>query len=116
MLLNSVLSTTGASFTTIDIKNFYLGIPMDVYEYMQIRYDTIQEEIKEKYNLSAKQHNGYIYLEIQKGIYGLKKSGVLANKHLQKLLETYGYIKTTFTPGLWKHKARPIILTLESSM
>ena len=39
---------------TIDIKNFYLGTPMDIYEYMKIRFDTIPEEIKKKYNLSNK--------------------------------------------------------------
>ena len=32
MLLNSVLSTPGAKFMTVDIKNFYLGTPMSVYE------------------------------------------------------------------------------------
>ena len=112
MLLNSVLSTKGARFMTIDIKNFYLGTLMDVYGYMKIKYDTIPEEIKEKHNLAALQHNGYTYMEIQKGMYGLKQSGVLANKHLEKLLEKDGYIKTNFTPGLWKHKTRPIMFNL----
>ena len=37
---------------TIDIKNFYLGTPMDIYEYMKIKYDTIPQEIKEKYSLT----------------------------------------------------------------
>ena len=45
-------------------------------------------------------------------MYGLKQSGVLANKHLEKLLKADGYIKTTFTPGLWKHKTRPIMFNL----
>ena len=112
MLLNSVLSTKGAKFMTIDIKSFYLGTPMDIYEYMKIRFDTIPEEIKKKYNLSEKKHNGYVYTEIQKGMYGLKQSGVLANKHLEKLLKSDGYIKTTFTPGLWKHTTRPIMFNL----
>ena len=85
---------------------------MDIYEYMKIKYDTIPEEIKEKYNLAELQNNGHIYIEIQKGMYGLKKLGVLANKNLEKLLEKDGYIKTTFTPGLWKHKSRPIMFNL----
>ena len=73
---------------TIDIKNFYLVTPMDIYEYMKIKFDTIPKEIKEKYNLSDKLHNGYIYIEIQKGMYGLKQSGILANKHLKKNVKT----------------------------
>ena len=48
MLLNSVLSTPGAKFLTLDIKNFYLGTPMDVYEYMKIKIDTILAEIIKK--------------------------------------------------------------------
>ena len=51
LLLNSVLSTKGAKFMTIDIKNFYLGTPMDQYEYMKIKYDMLPPEIIEKYNL-----------------------------------------------------------------
>ena len=34
LLLNSIMSTTGAKFTFIDIKNFYLNTPMPRYEYI----------------------------------------------------------------------------------
>ena len=34
LLLNSVISTRGARFMTIDIKNFYLNTPMDRPEFM----------------------------------------------------------------------------------
>ena len=112
MLLNSVLSTKGAKFMTIDIKNFYLGTPMAIFEYMKVKLDTIPQEIIDKYDLKDKESNGYIYMEIRKGMYGLKQAGVLANQHLEKKLEQDGYIKTTHTPGLWKHKSRPIIFNL----
>ena len=36
ILWNSALSTKGAKFMGIDISNFYLGTPMDRYEYMKI--------------------------------------------------------------------------------
>ena len=65
MLLNSVLSTEGARFMTIDIKIFYLGTPMDIYEYMKIRLDMIPEEIRRKYKLNEKQHNGYVYIDMK---------------------------------------------------
>jgi hypothetical protein len=35
LLINSVISTPGARFFTMDIKNFYLCTPMTRYEYMQ---------------------------------------------------------------------------------
>ena len=34
LLFNSVISTEGAKFQTVDIKNFYLNTPMERFEYM----------------------------------------------------------------------------------
>ena len=36
LLLNSVLSDTSAKSVTVDLKDFYLGTPMDRYEYIKI--------------------------------------------------------------------------------
>jgi hypothetical protein len=33
---NSVLSTKGAKFMCLDIKNFYLTAPLDCFEYMKM--------------------------------------------------------------------------------
>ena len=112
MLLNSVLSTPTAKFLTLDIKNFYLDTPMKVFEYMKLKFDTIPKDILAKYNSDKVVHNGHVYLEIQKGMYGLKQAGVLADEHLEKLLRTNGYVKTTHTSGLWKYITRPIMFTL----
>ena len=68
---------------TLDIKNFYLGTPMDKYEYMRIKIENIPQEIIKKYNLKKLVHNGYIYIEIRKGMYGLKQAGVIANEQLE---------------------------------
>ncbi len=34
ILINSIISTAGAKFMTMDIKDFYLNPPMARYEYM----------------------------------------------------------------------------------
>ena len=116
LLLNSVLSTKDARFMTIDIKNFYLETPMDQlmdqFEYIKIKYDILPPETISKYNLQQLKCDDYIYIEIQKGMYGLKQAEVLANKHLEELLKKDGYAKTQYTPGLWKHKTRPIMFNL----
>ena len=39
LLLNSVISTDNAKFTTIDIKDFYLMMPMKRYEYFGMKLD-----------------------------------------------------------------------------
>ena len=35
ILWNSILTTKGAQFMGLDIKNFYLGTPLDRFEYMK---------------------------------------------------------------------------------
>jgi hypothetical protein len=53
-----------------------------------------------------------VYIEIQKGMYGLKQAGLLANQLLQTRLAPFGYYPARHTPGLWLHNTRPISFTL----
>ena len=85
---------------------------MPRYEYMRLRVDLIPEEIIIQYNLRPLVHNGYIYIEIRKGMYGLPQAGILANKLLIKRLAEEGYSPCEHTPGLWKHATRPIKFSL----
>jgi hypothetical protein len=43
LLINSVVSTDGAQFMTIDITDFYLGTDLKVKQYMWIRRDQMSE-------------------------------------------------------------------------
>ena len=104
ILINSVILTDGAKFGVIDIKNMYYGSPMMEYEYMKIHHDEIPIEIKTQYSLSEIEHNGYVYLQIRKGMPGLKQAGKIANTQLTKHLERYGYTPSKRTPSLWSHK------------
>jgi hypothetical protein len=113
ILWNSVISTPGAKFMCIDVKNFYLGTPLDRPEYLRFHLDFIPEEIKIAYNLyELADENGYVYAEINKGMYGLPQAGLLANKLLEKRLNTHGYYQHRHTPGLWAHRTRPVQFTL----
>ena len=113
ILFNSTISTPGAKFMGIDIKNFYLGTPMKEYEYIKIHLSKIPDEIIEKYELKSKaDEEGFVYIEIRRGMYGLKQSGRIANEQLQAKLAKHGYYPTTTTSGLWKHKNRPIQFAL----
>jgi hypothetical protein len=97
---------------TTDLKDFYLGTPMERFEYMRIPIHMIPDEIMDQYNLHDLVENGYVYVEIRKGMYGLPQAGKLANDRLTKFLEPHGYVPTAVTPGLWKHKTRDISFTL----
>ena len=51
---------------------------------------------------------GWVYFEIRLRCYGLPQSGMLANKQLRLRLEKEVYYEARTTPGLWRHKWRPI--------
>ena len=74
---------------------------MDRYEYMRIPVRLIPEAFLQAYNLHPKIYNGYLYMEIRKGMYGLPQSGIIANKLLRKRLRPHGYFEVKNTPGLW---------------
>jgi hypothetical protein len=65
------------------------------------------EEIVTKYNLQALAVDGWFYIEIRKGMYGIKQAGLLANQLLQHRLAPFVYYPARHTPGLWLHKTRP---------
>jgi hypothetical protein len=96
----------------IDLKNFYLNTPLDRYEYMRLSIDIIPDKIIDEYNLRPLVSNGYVYIEIRKGMYGLPQAGILANKLLTKRLALHGYAPTAHTHNLWRHKTGPIACTL----
>jgi hypothetical protein len=91
MLMNSVISTKGARFMTMDISNFYLMTPLKRPEYIKINITDIPEEIIKEYKLKDKvTKNGCIYIEANRGMYGLSQSGLLANEQLEKRLNKHG--------------------------
>ena len=112
LVINSVLSCCNARFFCFDAKNFYLQTPMDQPDYVRIKLSDIPQEFIEEYNITQLVHNGWIYFEIIRGCYGLPQSGRLANDLLHTCLEKAGYYEVDTTPGLWRHKWRPIQFVL----
>ena len=54
--------------------------------------DIIPEEIIAKYNLrDLVDKEGWVYIKIRKGMYGLPQAGILANQLFKKRLSTKGY-------------------------
>ena len=49
IMLNSIISTTGEKFLTIDAKNVYLNMPMTRFEYLQLCMSNIPDYIKQHY-------------------------------------------------------------------
>jgi hypothetical protein len=112
LLINSVVSTPDAKFMGHDIRNYYLGTPMDCYEYMRLPINLIPDEIIREYNLLPLNHNGYVYIEIRKGMCGLPQTGILTQNLLKKCLDKYGYRPTRHNHGVWKHDTGPVMFCL----
>jgi hypothetical protein len=111
--LNSVISTKGACYHTIDLKDFCLMTLMACPEYMHMKLKDLPAEFVELYNLTDKVNsNGHIHIKIQKGMYGLPQAGILAQEFLKKCLNKHGYCQSPITPGLWCHDFCPISFTL----
>ena len=97
---------------SIDLKDFYLGAPMDRYEYMRVPIWMLPAAIIEQYNLEPLFNNGFVYVEIRRGMYGLPQAGRLANDQLVTKLATHGYEPCPLTHGLWRHTTRNTIFSL----
>jgi hypothetical protein len=82
IIINSTLSTKDAAMMMMDIKNYYLGTTLSRFEYMKILLSRFPEEIIQKYNLDTLAVDGWVYIEIRKGMYGLKQEGLLVNQLL----------------------------------
>ncbi len=69
----------------IDISNFYLNLPLACPEYIRIKISDILEEIINEYNLRKKvTESSHVYIEANKGMYGLPQAGLFANELLEK--------------------------------
>jgi hypothetical protein len=71
---------------------------------MRFRLDIVPNKIINHYNLcNIITPDGWVYIKIWKGRYGLHQAGILANQLLKKHFAIKGYYQCQHTPGLWCH-------------
>ena len=75
---------------------------------MKLPLNIIPEEIIQQYNIINLAHKGVVYMETQKGMYGLPQAGKNANDKLKLHLAKFGYNPQPITPGLWRHQTLPL--------
>jgi hypothetical protein len=81
--INSTISDAknGARHLGLDIKNYYLGTPaIEYFQYIRVPTSVIPQEVWDdpRYSIQVAD-NGYAYLEIRRGMYGLKEAGIIAS-------------------------------------
>ena len=59
-----------------------------------------------------KQINGFLYVRVEKGMYGIFQTGIIAHTALKEHLRPFRYETAPITPGLWRHNKNGITFTL----
>ena len=109
LLINSIIPTPGAERFTMDIKNFYLNTPMARKEYLRLKLCDMTDDIIEECGLCEKaMKDGYVYVAVSKGMYGLPQSRIIAQQLLEERLGKEGYTQSQLIQGLWSRKWRPV--------
>jgi hypothetical protein len=87
--------------------------PMKRNKYFRMKIDLFPQDIIEEFNLLDKvDHDGNVFCEVRRGMYGLPQAGIIAQQLLEERLIVAGYQQSKLTPGFWMHTWRPISFTL----
>ena len=74
---------------------------------MKVRLKYLSINIQRHYNLqSVTTADDFIYVKIQKGMYGLKNTAIITYDNLKQQLHTFGYQSVEGTVGIWRHETR----------
>ena len=80
---------------------------MERAEYMKIQYKYFPESIRQAYQLcNLVTPQGWIYIKITKGMYGLKQAARIAYDLLKTRLAKHGYTPCTDNVNFWQHTTR----------
>ncbi len=107
LLINAMISEN-ASWSTIDISDFYLGTPLPHPEYIRIQQALIPTHVRTFYDLTRFLHRGALYCSVHKTHYGLPQAGALSQQRLFKHLTENGYRQLPHTPSFFRNSSGTI--------
>jgi hypothetical protein len=112
LLFNSISSTPYSTFM-IGIKEFYLMMHMDCYEYFRMKLEVFLQGIINKYALQDKvDADGNVFCKERHGMCGLPQADIIVQDLLTKSLHKAGCRQSTIMPVYLHHDWRPISFTL----
>ena len=94
----------GPGVLCCDIADFYLNSPLppDEREYIRVMWNQLPEEIIKDYDLAQYKEQGYVYIEVLVGLYGLVYAGLLAFNQLSDLVAQHDYHSTHTSPCIFR--------------
>ena len=108
--LDSPPAKSGRGYLASD---FYLTTPLKQLEFIHISINDIPKEIIIEYKIrDIADSKGMVYTQVNRGMYGLPQSGLLANELLERQLNKRDYHQSKLVPGFWHHKWHTVLFTL----
>ena len=78
---------------------------------MRIHSKYFPPDIRDQYDIERLiSADGYVYIKIIKGMYGLKQAYIIAYNQLILYMDPHGYYPVPFTTGICAHKTRKKLL------
>jgi hypothetical protein len=115
LLLQSTCSsklTEQCDFSTMDLKDFYIGAKLDRKEYLKIPRKAIPPCIISEFQLEPFFHKNCILFEVSKCLWGLPQAGHLSQKRLIEHLAKNGYKQNPIIPCLFSNESKTITFCL----
>ena len=72
-LINGTISTLGAKFLYVHIKEYYYGTRLETFEYMRMELRDIPDNIIQQYDLDNIVSDSWVYMQIKIGMPGLRQ-------------------------------------------
>ena len=96
-----------------NLKDFFLATPMTNAEYVRVLRKQFPADIIRSYKLTnLVAPDGYIYIKIKKGTYGLNQAANLAYQNLAEILSKHGFNPIPQIVSMWKDTTRSSIFCL----
>ena len=85
---------------------------MEKHEYYKLSINLIPQEVIYEYNFMENKINGFPYVRVEKGIYGLVQAVIIALMALKEHLRPFGYEPVPINTVLWCHNKNGITINL----
>ena len=101
-----------AKYLVVGVNNFYLNNPMPKHEYYNISFGLIPQDTIYKYDLADNKINGFLYVRVEQGMYGLVQAVITSHTGLREHICPFVYDPAPIMSGLWFQNKKGIIFTL----
>jgi hypothetical protein len=111
LLLNAAASED-ATLAVLDIKDFYLGAPLETKEYMSIHRSQLPQPVINEYGRAMDWRGDNVLVQVNNALYGLPQAGKVSNDKVIALLARNDYFPCPHTPCLFRHVTNGLYFTL----